>query len=173
MWYSNLGLAKALVVFPGFPFFLPLKLLPTSHSAGWPTHPSEDGKEISALLTPLLMLPEWSRNVGRGLALPQPFYLSLECCKEISKTIPLLTPNCSEWSGMEAAAACAVYTSCISQTHWESKLWQENCYLSPENNASMGYVRVHSAFAQPFVLGCAWSLKLAHEEFPNSYYGML
>lgn len=174
MLFSNLELAKVLVVFPGFFFLSSLEAAPHGpqctliYASVWGWKGNQCPADPFGYAT-------WAVQKCRkraGSAADPLSFPRVEFFKETSDTIPLLTPNSSEWSGIEAAVVHAVHTRCISQTHWERKLCQENWDLSWGNNASLGYSRVHSAFAQLFVLGCAWSLKLAHKEFPNSYYSM-
>lgn len=113
---------------------------------------------------------EWSRNAGRGLALLQLFYPSLEYCKETSKTIPLLTPNCSEWSERKAAAAYAIYASCISQTHWEKEAAAELFTL--RKWCLLKLFRGLFSFGSSFCPRQCLKSQASPKEFPNSYYVM-
>lgn len=161
-------------MFPGFSFLSSLETAPhesqcrLTYASLWGCKRNQCPAVTFARATRVVQ--KCRKRTGSAAALLS--FPRAECCKETSKSIPLLTPNCSEWSGIETAAVCAICISHISQTHWERKLWQQNRYLSWGNNTSPGCSRVHSAFAQPFVLGSPWSLKLAHKEFANSYCGM-
>lgn len=88
------------------------------------------------------------------------------------KVVPLLIHNCSKWSELEAAGVvCSTYKLYLRNSMTKKEAAAE-LLLILRKQSLPGHWRAQSVSSQPFLLGCARSLKIAHKEFPNRYYGM-
>lgn len=95
------------MVFPGFSFLSSLETAPHKLQCrltytslwGWPADPFAHATWV---------VQKCTKRTGSAAALLS--FPRVECCKETRKTIPLLTPNWSDWSEIGAAAVYAVYT---------------------------------------------------------------